>query len=223
MRARPKIWSIPVVRRFFCLGLVMLSAVCQAPARAVDEQPAAVIQRAIDSVTASLATERKQLEENREQLFELIDRVASPLFDFDYIAKLILGTNWKMASVEQRKEFAHEIKRLLIATYATALFSYTGEEVIAFEETSVKQRKSVKFATVRGYFQSGDSSKFDMVYYLVQRPAENWKIYNLTVAELNVVLNYRNVIQASILKEGIAGMIASMKANNDKSYNRPGL
>ena len=209
-----------LVRPFICLGLVALLGVSSTSSSSAIEQPAPVIQSAIDSILASFSANRKQLENNRKQLFDLVDQIASPLFDFDYISQLILGPNWKTATVQQRGEFAQEIKRLLIATYATALFLYTGNETISFDETSVKQRKSIKFATMRGQFETGEGSKVDMVYSLMQKPGENWKIYNLTVAGLNVVLNYRNVIQSFILKDGIDGMIALMKTNNDKSYNR---
>ncbi len=210
-----------LIRPFLCLGLAALLGVSSASASSgVVEQPVPAIQSTIDSILVSFSTERKQLENNRQQLFDLVDRIASPMFDFEYIAKLILGTNWKTATGQQRREFAYEIKRLLIATYATALFLYTGDETIAFEETSIKQRKSINFATVHGYFRSADDRKFDMVYSLMQKPGDKWKIYNLTVADLNVVLNYRNVVQSIILKDGIEGTIALMKTNNDKSYNR---
>ncbi len=207
-------------RPLICLGLAALLGVSSTSTSSVIERPVPVIQGAIDSILVSLSANREQLENDRKQLFDLVDRIASPLFDFDYIAKLILGINWKTATAQQRGEFAYEIKRLLIATYATALFLYTGNETISFDETSIRQRKSINFATVRGYFQSADNRKFDMVYSLVQQPGENWKIYNLTVADLNMVLNYRNVVQSAILKDGIEGTIALMKANNDKSYNR---
>ncbi len=220
MKPRLKIGLKSLVRFFLCLGLAVLPGVSSTSALSVVEQPVPAIQSTIDSLLASFSTDRKQLENNHKQLFDLVDRIASPMFEFDYIAKLILGANWKTATTQQRREFAHEIKRLLIATYATALFLYTGNEAVSFDETSIKQKKSRNFATVRGHFQTADGSRFDMVYSLMQKPGENWKIYNLTVADLNVVLNYRNVVQSAILKNGIESTIALMKTNNDKSYNR---
>ncbi len=220
MKPIPKIRLQSLVVSFLCLALVAAPGGTLASTPAATGQPVFEIQNTIDSILASFLTERKQLENNRKQLFDLVDRIASPMFDFDYIAKLILGTNWKTATVQQRREFTHEIKRLLIVTYATALFLYTGDETISFDETSVKQRKSIHFATVRGHFKSADDRKFNMVYFLLRKPGENWKIYNMSVADLNVVLNYRNVVQSAILKDGIEDMIARMRTSNDQSYNR---
>ncbi len=222
MKPRLKTGLQSLVCSLLCLGLVVLPGVSSVSASAATtaSQPVSAIQNTIDSMLVSFLDRRKQLENDRRQLFDLVDRIASPMFDFDYIARLILGTNWKTATVQQRSEFAHEMKRLLIATYANALFLYTGGESVSFGETSSKQRKSINFATVRGYFQNADGRKFDMVYSLMQKPGESWKIYNLTVSDLNIVLNYRNVIQAAIRKDGIDGTIARMKTNNDQSYNR---
>ena len=71
----------------------------------------------------------------------MVDELASPLFDFAYVSKLVLAKSWKSATETQRNEFAVEFKRLLIITYATALFQYTGEEKMTFVGSDLKERK----------------------------------------------------------------------------------
>ena len=206
-----------LTRTFICLGLAALLSISSISS--ATEDPVPIIKSAVDSMVVSFTADRQQLENSQTRLFHLVDRIAGPLFDFDYISKLVLAGNWKTATSKQRREFAHELKRLLIATYAIALFQYTGNETMSFDETRVKQKKSIKFASVRGQFQIDNGTPIDMVYSMVQKPGENWKIYNLTVADLNMVLNYRNVIQSSIHKDGFDGTIALMKTNNDRSYS----
>ena len=75
-----------------------------------------------------------------------------------------------------------------------------------------------QFATVNTEVFIGEGPPVDVVYSLILDQENNWKIYNLTVADLNMVLNYRNVIQSSIHSEGLDGMIASMRENNEKNY-----
>ena len=206
-----------LTRTFICLGLAALLGTSSISS--ATEDPVPVIKNAVDSMIVSFTADRQQLENSQTRLFDLVDRIASPLFDFDYISKLVLAANWKTATSKQRREFAHELKRLLIATYAIALFQYTGNETMSFDETRIKQKKSMKFANVRGKFRVDTGTPIDMVYSMMQKPEENWKIYNLTVADLNMVLNYRNVFQSSILKDGLDGTIALMKTNNDRSYS----
>ena len=164
----------------------------------------------------SLRIKGVRLKGNNVALYKLVDRIAGPIFDFNYISKLILAKSWKKASTEQRNQFSREFKRLIIVTYATALFRYTGNETMEFGETEIKERKGVKFGTVNTEVSINEGEPIPVVYSMIQSDGQ-WKVYNLTVGNLNMVLNYRRVVQSTIHSEGIDGMIAKMKANNDKN------
>ena len=110
--------------------------------------PETTIENAIVKVLDEFETNRATLESDKKALYALVDELASPLFDFNYISKLVLAKSWKSANEDQRARFAVEFKRLLIVTYATALFKYTGEEKMEFTGTKIKERKGKNFATV---------------------------------------------------------------------------
>ncbi len=192
------------------------------PQAGANDDPAIIIEKTVNSLLEEFSEKRDQLEGNNRDLFELVDRIASPLFDFDYISKLVLAKSWKKASVQQRQEFADEFKRLLIVTYATALFRYTGNETVEFGESAVKEKKGVRFGTVNTSVSINEQGSIPVVYSLIQDDrrddSHQWKIYNLTVGSLNMVLNYRAVFQSIIHREGLDGMIAGIKDNNDKNY-----
>jgi len=181
------------------------------------EKPELVIEKTVYRVLDQFVSRRTELEEDRQKLYSLVDELASPLFDFSYISKLVLGKNWKSASAGQRQQFAEEFKKLLIITYATALFQYTGEEKMVFEGTQVRERKGVLFAKVQSEVTLSRGNPIAVEYALIRNAQKEWKVYNLTVGGLNMVLNYRDVIQSSIRSEGLDGMIATMKANNDQN------
>jgi phospholipid transport system substrate-binding protein len=206
--------------RRWVLGLlavltISMSQFSIALANASDD-PSHVVEKTVNELLDEFIERRDELEQNNKDLFELVDRVASPLFDFNYISRLVLAKSWKKASEQQRLQFAEEFKNLIIVTYATALFRYTGDETMEFGETGIKERKGVKFGTVNTEVTISGGPPIPVVYSLIKKPDESWKIYNLTVGDLNMVLNYRNVIQSTIHNEGLDGMIASMKENNDK-------
>jgi phospholipid transport system substrate-binding protein len=180
------------------------------------DDPSEVVEKTVNELLDEFIAKREHLEGNNKELFALVDRIASPLFDFNYISRLVLAKSWKKASEEQRLQFSEEFKNLIIVTYATALFRYTGDETMEFGETGIKERKGVKFGTVNTEVTISGGAPIPVVYSLIKKPDESWKIYNLTVGDLNLVLNYRNVIQSTIHNEGLDGMIASMKENNDK-------
>ena len=199
-------------------GLFIGSLVYTNEARAnANDDPAIIIGKTVNALLEEFSEKRVQLSDHNRDLFELVDRVASPLFDFNYISKLVLAKSWKKASEQQRQAFANEFKRLIIVTYATALFQYTGNEAITIGKSTIKEKKGIKFGTVNSEINIGEGNIIRVSYNLIKRDKQ-WKIYNLKVGSLNMVLNYRAVIQASIHSEGLAGMIASMKSNNDKNY-----
>ncbi len=202
-------------------ALVVLGVACTlifTSAFSADENPADVVEKTVQSLLDEFAEKRSALEGNNRDLYDLVDRLATPLFDFDYISKLVLAKSWKGASEDQRKEFAVEFKKLIIVTYASALFKYTGNESMEFGETKIKEKKGVKFGTVNTEVSINDGAPIPVVYSMLQKPDEDWKVYNLTVGSLNMVLNYRNVIQSSIHSDGLDGVIANIKENNVKNY-----
>ncbi len=204
------------VRLLVVLALAILQF--SGPLTYANDDPSIIVEKTVNQLFEEFTANREQLLGNNSDLFNLVDRVASPLFDFDYISKLVLAKSWKKATEQQRNQFAEEFKNLIIVTYATALFRYTGDETMEFEESGIKERKGIKFGTVNTKVKISDGPPIPVVYSLIKKPDEQWKIYNLTVGDLNMVLNYRNVIQSTIHSEGLDGTIASMKANNDKYY-----
>ena len=113
-----------------------------------EETPEAVIEEAVTKLLTTFTEQKAALENDSVALFNLVDEIAGPNFDFGYISKLVLGKSYKSASEQQRQDFAYEFKRLLIVTYAKALFQYKGTEAMTFLETKIKEKKGSKFGTV---------------------------------------------------------------------------
>jgi len=182
------------------LAFLLVICVSSGPGyAATNDDPAAVIDSTVQSLFDEFTASRERLELNKTELFVLVNDIASPLFDFN---------------------FAIEFKRLLIVTYATALFQYTGKETMSFGETGFREKKGVKLAKVNTEVFINEGAPISVVYDMIKKADGEWKIYNLTVGDLNMVLNYRNVIQSSIQSDGLDALILSMKENNQKHYQQ---
>lgn len=207
----PKVFG----RTLFALWVGMASL--QAWAEPAPDQ---VIQQAVDQLRGEFALRRSELEGDRPALFRMVDRITHPYFDFNRISKLVLAQNWKAASAEQRRDFGEEFRKLLIRTYATALFQSTGEETIAINGARIKERGGMKFATVDSEIQLSDGPPVQLKYSMILDSDSQWKIYNMTVAGLNLVTNYRKIYGASVRKQGLDDLIRSMRDSNH--VNQPG-
>ncbi len=187
-------------------------AVCQ-PAQA-GVTPEQSIYRAVDQLLVEFNLHRSELEQDPPALYRLVDRLTRPYFDFDRIAKLVLAQNWKTASETQRREFGEQFRQLLIRTYATALFQYDGSGTIQFKTTRVKERGGFQFATVESEVVLG-GAPIAVDYSMILDPQDQWKIYNVVIAGVNMVTNYRKVYGASIRQLGLDGLISAMRQANE--------
>lgn len=181
-------------------------------------KPDVVIETTVQQLLDEFTAQKDSLGKDKQQLFALVDRIALPLFDFQRISKLVLAKNWKKANDVQRTDFATEFKRLLIGTYATALFQYTGNEKMIFTSTSIKEKKGRQFATVKSEVSLASGPGIPVNYSLILDNQGEWKIYNMDIAGLNMVTSYRKTYGSAIRTQGLDGLITSMRETNERNY-----
>ncbi|MCY4050240.1 MAG: ABC transporter substrate-binding protein [Gammaproteobacteria bacterium] len=199
------------------MTLCIVLAIGSGPSYAEDD-PTILLDQTIQLALQEFIKSKDRLVDDTSAFLALLDRTIVPLFDFDRIARLVLAKHWKMASQQQRDEFAIEFKRLMIATYSSALFKYDGRQFIRILGAEIKEKKQRILATVRTELVFGNGTSPVPVDYFMIRTSEDgpWKIYNLSVAGLNMVINYRGVFQSSILEKGLTETIDSMRKSNDR-------
>lgn len=195
-----------------CAGLLNLSALAPvSTAVAAEEAPDKLLEEAVETLLEEFTRRRAELEQDQQALFALVERIVVPLFDFPRIAKLVLAKHWRQASAQQREEFITEFKDLLLRTYATALFRYTGNEKLTFTGVTISERKGRKFATVNSELTLGDAPPIGVDYSLLLNEEGEWKIYNLIIEGLNLVSNYRGIYGESVNRQGLDGVLETMR------------
>ena len=135
-------------RRDFVAGVTVMGLALSSlsPASYAAQEPHQVIEQTVQILLDEFVENRDEFAADKSALFALVDEVAVPIFDFPRIAKLVLAGHYKHASEAQRESFRDEFKKLLIGTYATALFQYTGDEKNDFHRlgNSRTQRKKIR-------------------------------------------------------------------------------
>lgn len=147
---------------------------------------------------------------NAKKAAELVEKKIAPNFDFVHMTRLALGRDWRQANAEQQKALANEFQTLLVRTYSKALTEYKNQTidvkplVLKAGETDVKVRSEIK--------QPGAKS-IQLVYYL-QKNNAGWKIYDIEVAGISLVTNYRESFANEIRNSGIDGLLKSLQTKN---------
>ncbi len=192
--------------------LPLLSALLLAsPAAATTgDDPRELVIATTDRILAKIRDERAALDANPRLVDTYIIDIVLPHFDFVSMSRSVLGKHWRKASPGQQEAFVEEFKNLLVRTYATALLEYT-EERITF--APLKAKAGDIEVTVSSEIEQPGGLGIP-IEYRMERQAEGWKVYDVTIDGLSLLVNYRNTFNNEIRKVGIDGLIENIRKGN---------
>lgn len=172
--------------------------------------PDALIESISSEVIDIVKADKEIQSGNAKKAAELVDKKVAPHFDFMRMTRLALGREWRQANADQQKVLANEFQTLLVRTYSKALTEYKNQTVdvkplaLKAADTDVKVRSEIK--------QSG-AKAIQLDYYL-QKTNDSWKIYDIEVAGISLVTNYRESFSNEVRSSGIDGLIKVLQAKN---------
>ncbi len=180
------------------------------------QSPDAVVKETSNGVINRIETQRSALEANPSQVYELVNELVIPHFDFVSMSKWVLGKNWKDATETQRNEFVEQFKTLLVRTYARALLEYSGQEV---KYHPVEQNPNSNLAVVKTELTSASNSRPFPVAYRMHQKNEVWKVVDVAVDGVSLVSTYRGSFATQIKKEGFDALIKKLVKKNQNLAN----
>ncbi len=193
------------------IALCLMTGIAQAAVKS----PEAVVKETADGVISRIESQRSTLEQNPSQVYDLVNELVIPHFDFISMSKWVLGKNWKSANEAQRNEFIEQFKTLLVRTYARALLEYSGQEVKYFP---VKQNPKSNLAVVKTELTSSGAQPFPVAYRMHQKN-EQWKVVDVSVDGVSLVSTYRGSFATQIKKNGFDALIQQLTDKNEKLAN----
>ena len=110
------------------------------------QSPQALVEETSQLMLKKLKEEKEVISSQPERIYELVNQIVIPHFDFEYMSQLVLAKYWRTATPEQRRTFTEEFKQLLVRTYATSLNQYTDQELtyLPYREGSDKDQALVR-------------------------------------------------------------------------------
>ena len=172
--------------------------------------PSDVVKATAESVISHIEENRSVLEKSPEKIYDMVDQLIIPRFDFISMSKWVLGKHWKQASEEQRSEFIIQFKELLVRTYARALLEYSGQEIKYFP---VEQNPESNLAVVRTELTSKSSAQLPILYRMHQKN-EEWKVVDVSVDGVSLVTTYRGSFATQIKKNGFDSLLNELSKKN---------
>ncbi|HEU4922846.1 MAG TPA: ABC transporter substrate-binding protein [Burkholderiales bacterium] len=190
-------------------ALLML-AVMALPAVAQDVPPDTLVKNVTLEVVDLIAKDKDIKAGGRAKLVAVIEAKVLPHFNFTAMTALAMGQNWTKASAEQRKELTEEFRTLLVRTYASALAAYS-EQKFDFRPLRAKATDTDVTVNVRVLQPGAQPVTLD---YSMEKTANGWKVYDVIVGGVSLVVNYRTEFANTVRASGLDGLIKDLRAKN---------
>lgn len=197
-----------MIKRYATI-LVALLLVGAARVAVAADDPSAVVRDTAERVLHELRADRARYQNDRE-LFGLVRQVVFPRIDRERTAQWVLGANWRTATPAQREQFIVEFSDLLLRTYGTALRQYDSETL---NYLPVQAPAGADRVTVRTEIVRPDGPKVSVDYQLTNRSGE-WKVYDVIIENVSLVVTYRSEYSAIIKREGMDGLLKQLSERN---------
>jgi phospholipid transport system substrate-binding protein len=180
-----------------------------APAFA-QEAPDAMVKRVAQDVLATIKADPLIQAGNEARIRDVIEAKLVPNFDFTRMTALAMGRNWRSATPEQQKRLADEFRGLLVRTYSGALNQYRNETIDykPLRTNPGDTDVTVRTAVIRS---SGTPIQID---YSLEKKSDGWKCYDVVVAGVSLVTNYRDEFNEQIKSGGIDGLVKTLSDRN---------
>ena len=192
------------------LSAVMLFVAAE-PARA-EQRPDTILRETVDQLLAELDSNRSTLTADKCQLYSLVNRLVLPQFAVDKISRLILGKHFQAASTDLRNRFTRAFMDLMIRTYATAMFEYTGQEEIEYLPFVLDE--SARTALVQTRVRVPGQVPVPVDYAFLRIVDGRWQIYDVRLDGISLVLSYRRSYDQIIQSKGLEALVHALETQD---------
>jgi len=182
----------------------------QQTAFATESLPEKLIRQASNQVLSRIQSDPGQYQQDPAKLYALVNEIVLPHFDFGTMTDLALGRYKTKISTEQRRLITNEFRILLVRTYGKALLEYNDQKIIYLPIEGSLESGDV---TVRTEIEQKGGFPIPLNYSLKQT-GQGWKVYDISVDDISLVTNYRSSFSRQIRKNGVDGLIKTLRERN---------
>ena len=172
--------------------------------------PDEVVKSAATSVTTVLKGDPSILG-NAAKLKELIESKLLPNFNFPRMTQLAMGRNWAKASPEQQSALTKEFQTLLVRTYSGALSNFKNNTI---DYKPLRMAAGESDVTVKTVINQANGQGIPIDYSLEKGADGSWKAYDIIVAGVSLVTNYRDEFNTVVRDQSVDALVKQLQAKN---------
>lgn len=179
---------------------------------AAEPSPDELVKSVTEEVLTIVRNDKDIQSGNARKAVALVEAKVLPHFNFMRMTQLAVGREWRNASAAQQKVLSEEFKTLLVRTYSKALTEYRNQS-IEYRPFALKPGETE--ARVRTLVKQASSAKPIELDYSLELQSSGWKVFDIEVAGVSLVTNYRDSFGAEIRNNGIDGLIKVLQTKNN--------
>lgn len=193
-----------------CFTLLSASA-AQAQEQSTFEAPDKLIARLSTELLDLLKNDQALRSGDIDRIMEVVNSKVMPHLNFRRMAAMAIGQPWRQATEEQKEQLQQEFEMMLIRTYSGALDQI--DQNVRIEMLPFRASPGDKEVLVRTEIR-GKGNPIELSYRL-RLEDDGWKVFNINVAGVWMVENYRSQFQPQLNAGGIDGLIQTLRERNN--------
>ena len=196
----------------FLLSLLFGLFLFLPPATAQQLAPDALVRQVTEDVLTVVRQDKDIQSGNTRKAIDLVETKVLPYFNFQRMTALAVGRDWSKATPEQKQRLSEEFKTLLVRTYSNALTAYKNQTVVY---KPLRMQPDDSNVVVRTEVVQPGSKPVQLDYSL-EKQDESWKVYDVIVAGVSLVTNYRDTFGQEVRNKGIDGLLTMLVERNQQ-------
>lgn len=177
-----------------------------------ENDPAAITHQTVNDVITDMRANEALYSSDNSKLIAMVEQRLLPRFNFNVMTQLAVGRPWTQASNEQKAALQNEFRTLLVRTYSNVLFSKRNET------TTIKSTNTTAQGDVNIDMEVSNTAGEPVKLALRMRADKgDWKVIDVTVGGVSLIVSYRTSFTSEISKSGIDGLVASLAEKNRKN------
>jgi phospholipid transport system substrate-binding protein len=172
--------------------------------------PDVLIQNTVKEVTTIIKQDKDIQAGNQKKINALVDAKVLPHFDFARMTQLAVGKYWRTATPEQKQSLISEFRDLLVRTYTKVFTVYRDQTV---EMKPFRMQAGDTEVTVKTVINKPGSQVIP-VDYEMEKVDDGWKVFDITIEGVSMVMSYRGTFSSQIQESGIDGLIKTLSDKN---------
>jgi phospholipid transport system substrate-binding protein len=177
---------------------------------AQDLGPEALVKKITADVMEAIKSDKQLAAGDKQKALKLAEEKILPHVDFEEATRLAVGRGWAQANPEQKKKLVQEFRNMLVRTYSNAIGAYEGQTM---KVQPVRMKPGDTDVTVHNQFIR-PGGKPVLIDYAMRKTDKGWKIYDIVVEGVSLVLTYRSEFDQVVKQEGIDGLIKRLAQKN---------